>query len=148
MSSSGAPVADGIRSRPRIGLPRDLGTWGPVIAFLLIIVVFSILAPTVFPTTGNALSILNDQAVSRFLACGVTLVLLTGEFDLSAGSNLSFIGAISAVLMANLGVPIWLALPLCLAAGALVGWLNGVLVVYFGIPALIATLAVATVLMA
>lgn len=146
MSANDVPVAGGLRSGLRIRPPRDLGTWGPVIAFLLIIVVFSILAPTVFPTTGSALAILNDQAVLAILACGVTLVLLTGEFDLSAGSNLSFTGAISAVLMANLGVPVWLVLPLCLIAGALVGWVNGMLVVYFGIPALIATLAVATVL--
>lgn len=146
MSTSSSPRLEEAPSRRRIGVPRDIGTWGPVIAFVLIIIIFSALKPTVFPTTGNALSILNDQAVLAILACGLTLVLLTGEFDLSAGSNLSFVGAVSAVLMANLGVPVWLAFPICLIAGTVVGWLNGVLIVYFGIPALIATLAVGTVL--
>ena len=52
---------------------------------------------------GNILSILNDQAVLAVLACGLTVVLLCGEFDLSIASLLSITEAAKAGLIAKQG---------------------------------------------
>lgn len=125
---------------------RDLTGWGPIIAFLLLAVVFSLLRPDTFLTSGSALSILNNQAVLALVACGLTIVLIAGQFDLSIGFALTFAGAVSATLVASAQVPVWAAFAIVLAIGALVGLANGVLVTRFGVPALVATLAVGTVL--
>jgi ribose transport system permease protein len=134
------------RHSARIALPEDIGTWGPVIAFVLLIVFFSVMSPDVFPTTGNILSILNDQAVLAIVASGMTVVLLAGEFDLSVGSNLSFTGALTAGLLTYVALPMAIVIPAMIGVGFFIGWFNGILVAYLRIPALIATLAVGTIL--
>jgi ribose transport system permease protein len=125
---------------------RDLGTWAPIAFFVALIVVFGLWAPDTFPTVENFKSILNDQAVLLIAACGLTCVLLCGEFDLSIGGIISVAGALATGLIAKQGLPIGVALAVALAAGIAIGALNGILVTAFEIPALIATLAMATVL--
>lgn len=133
------------RRSPRVRLP-EIGTWGPIFAFAGLVVLFGVLEPDVFLSSGNFFSILNNQAVLAILACGLTVVLLTGEFDLSIGATLSFTGALSAGLAAKSGLAVGLVVPLVLVIGVLIGCVNGVLVAYFRVPALIATLAVASLL--
>ena len=74
-----------------------------------------------------------------FLALGVTFVVATGGIDLSIGAV-----AIASALMAGrfyqLGMPLFLVIPIMIAVGALVGGLNGLLVAKLKIPAFIATL--------
>jgi ribose transport system permease protein len=150
MKTTGGPaqrVGTGPVARPgarRLG--RDPSTWGPVLAFVLLIVVFGALRPDTFLSSGNIFSILNNQAVLAIVACGLTLVLLGGEFDLSIGAVMTFAGALSAGLVANQGMSPLLAIALVLVIGALIGAANGVLVTVFQVPALIATLAMATIL--
>jgi ribose transport system permease protein len=124
----------------------DLGTWGPVFAFCVVLVVFGSLKTNTFLTADNLLSILNDNAVLAVLASGLTVVLLTGEFDLSIASVMTFTGAISAGFTAQLGLPTAASVLVTLAIGAIIGWINGALIVYFRIHALIATLAVGSIL--
>jgi ribose transport system permease protein len=150
MKTTGAP-AERARTRPvsrpgRRHLGRDPSTWGPVIAFVLLIVVFGALRPDTFLSSGNIFSILNNQAVLAIVACGLTLVLLGGEFDLSIAAVMTFAGALSAGLVAKQGMSPLLAIAVVLVIGALIGVANGVLVTVFRVPALIATLAVATIL--
>jgi ribose transport system permease protein len=150
MKTTGGPaqrVGTGPVARPgarRLG--TDPSTWGPVLAFVLLIVVFGALRPDTFLSSGNIFSILNNQAVLAIVACGLTLVLLGGEFDLSIGAVMTFAGALSAGLVANQGTSPLLAIALVLVIGALIGAANGVLVTVFQVPALIATLAMATIL--
>jgi ribose transport system permease protein len=141
--STGATVNDDAGQTRR---RRDLAGWGPIVAFLLLGVVFSLLRPDTFLTTGSLLSLLNNQAVLAIVACGLTVVLIAGQFDLSIGFALTFAGALSASLVTAGQVPVWAALVIVLGCGALIGVANGVLVTYFGIPALVATLAVGTLL--
>jgi ribose transport system permease protein len=126
--------------------PRDPSTWGPVIAFLLLIILFGALRPSVFLSQGNLLSILNDQAVLLMLASGLTVVLLCGEFDLSIGAVLTFTGALSTGLVAKQGFPTLVAVAVAIAVGALVGYVNGLLVTYLRVSALIATLGMGVIL--
>jgi ribose transport system permease protein len=124
----------------------DLGAWAPVFFFVLLVVVFGIVEPDDFLSTNNLKSILNNGAILAILACGLTVVLLTGEFDLSVAAAASFGGALSAVLVANADVSTGIAVTAVVAAGVLIGVVNGTLVTYFRIPALIVTLAVASIL--
>ena len=69
------------------------------------------------------------------------LVVLLGHVDLSVGSVMAFVGAIAGVLMVNNGISPWLAVPLCLLMGAVIGAWQGFWVAYVGIPAFIVTLS-------
>ncbi len=124
----------------------DLGSMGPVIAFGAMIILFTVLAPNAFPTSTNVLSILNDQAVLTILSCGMTLVLLTGEFDLSLAALLGFSANLAAGLFYKSGLSPYLVVPMVLLVGALVGWINGTITVRLRIPSLIATLATGIIL--
>lgn len=69
------------------------------------------------------------------------LVVLLGFVDLSVGSVMAFVGAIAGMMMVNNHMSPWLAVPICLAIGALIGAWQGFWVAYVGIPAFIVTLA-------
>jgi rhamnose transport system permease protein len=74
------------------------------------------------------------------IAVGMTLIILTGEIDISVGS----IFAISSVVMglcASRGLPVPISATVACVVGALLGALNGVLIAYLQIPSIVATLA-------
>lgn len=108
------------------------------IVLVLLIVLFSILQP-IFLTPGNLLNILRLQAVPMIIAVGMTLVVLTGGADLSAGSSLALSGIIAGVLFVS-GVPVWLIIILVIAFGALLGAFNGLLVGIVGMSFFVVTL--------
>ncbi len=84
-------------------------------------------------------SIVSSQFI--IIAVGACLLMIAGEFDLSVGSMIGFAGMSIALLSVTLGWPVWLAIIttfiLCLAVGALNGWL----VIKTGLPSFIVTLA-------
>lgn len=69
------------------------------------------------------------------------LVVLLGYVDLSVGSVMAFVGAMAGMLMVNNNISPWLAVPLCLLVGGVIGAWQGFWVAYVGIPAFIVTLA-------
>lgn len=130
--------------------PRDrralVYRYAVVIALVVLVVAFSIAAPTTFLTLGNLRTIVNSQGVLLILALGLTAPLISGDFDLSIGATLGFCGALVAAFVGTLG---WDGAPAILATLGLaivVGAVNGWLVVGIGINAFIATLATSTVL--
>jgi rhamnose transport system permease protein len=74
------------------------------------------------------------------IAVGATLVILTGHIDVSVGSSFAVCGVVAGVL-ANAGVPVWAAGVGAVFTGAVLGAMNGALVAYAGIPAIVVTLA-------
>jgi ribose transport system permease protein len=123
-------------------LPR----YGVLIAFLVVIVVFSIAKPHIFPTWADAKSILTESAPALILAVGLTVVLAMQDFDLSIGATVGLAGGVAVALMAKhaWGWPI--ALLMALGFGVAVGILNGYLIAFLGGPSFIITLAIGTVL--
>lgn len=119
---------------------------GPVVFLLILIAGFSLAEPQYFPTWENVVTILNDGALLAILACGLTVVLIVGEFDLSAAAAASFAGALATVLVTKQGWPVPLALVAVLAAAVLIGVFNGILVTVMHIPALVATIGSASLL--
>ncbi len=117
-----------------------------VVAFLiLLIVLFSIVLPSTFPTFINGRSLITDEAIPLILALAAVIPLAAGEFDLSLGATLGF-SAITTISLSNAGLPTPLVIVLALILGAVIGAVNALLVVGIGVNAFIATLASATVL--
>ena len=113
----------------------------PIIGVLLVLIaVFMIAAPQVFLGYRIYMSFLATVPPQLILALGLTLVIASGEIDLSFPSVIAFSGFLFAWAFKTYELT-WLALLLALAGGALVGWVNGILVAVIGIPSIIATLA-------
>ena len=74
------------------------------------------------------------------VALGMTLVIVTGEIDISVGSTFAICG-VAAGILAKAGVPVWLACAAGGLTGAAAGALNGALVSFAGIPSIVVTLA-------
>ncbi len=89
---------------------------------------------------------LEVSAQLGILAVAVSLLMIAGEFDLSLGSMIALAGVIIAIPSTVLHWPIWLCVLLAFAVAALVGYLNGILVVRTGLPSFIVTLATLFVL--
>ena len=117
--------------------------YGTLIGFVAILVFFSVMLPTTFPTARNWLNITQQVSMLMVVAAGMTIVMVMGDFDLSVGSTASLAGIVAALLMAS-GMPIWLAVAGGLAVGVLGGVFNGVMVSLVGILPFIATLATMT----
>ncbi len=81
--------------------------------------------------------------ISRYgiLACGMTVVIISGGIDLSVGSVLGLVAVISSLLCIHWGMSPLLAVPLCLLAGLACGVTSGALVARFRVQPFIATLA-------
>lgn len=85
--------------------------------------------------------LLRQISVYGILACGMTIVVLSGGIDLSVGSVLGLCAVLFALLSIHWGYPAWLALLLAVAAGAACGLLSGTLIAGFNMQPFIATLA-------
>lgn len=123
--------------------PLLLKKWGTLGGFALLCAVFAILRPDVFPTMGNIRNVIDQAATLAIAAAAVTMVMATGDFDLSVGAIASLSGVTTVSVMAATG-----SMGLGMAAGAAVGLaaglLNGVLVAYGNLSAFVATLATMT----
>jgi ribose transport system permease protein len=115
-----------------------------VLLFVIAVgVVLSLITPT-FLQQGNLFNVLTNAAVVAIVGLGMTLVIASGNFDLSVGAIAAFAGAIALSVVPTLGVVAGIAAGL--AAGAIVGLVNGLIVAELRVPAFIATLGTMTIL--
>ena len=90
----------------------------------------------------NITNIIRQNAYVAILATGMLLCILTGgNIDLSVGSVVALVGALAGVFIVNVGMPVWLAICLCLLIGTLIGAFHGFFIAYIHIPPFITTLA-------
>ncbi|EOF4160351.1 ribose ABC transporter permease [Vibrio cholerae] len=115
-----------------------------LIALLFLVVVVSFLNPNFF-TVDNLLNILRQTSVNAIIAVGMTLGILTAGIDLSVGSVLALCGAFAATLVA-MEVPVLVAVPTALLAGAALGAISGIIIAKGKVQAFIATLVTMTLL--
>ncbi|CZQ94632.1 multiple monosaccharide ABC transporter permease [Trichococcus collinsii] len=112
-----------------------------VIILIGLLIAFQLMTDGIFWRPLNITNIVLQNSHILVLAAGMLLVVLLGHVDLSVGSVMAFVGAISGILMVNWNISPWLAVPICIAIGAIIGAWQGYWVAYFGIPAFIVTLA-------
>ncbi len=141
-----APAAssdDAGRSGRIIGIVERYGIFG---AWIVVIAVFGGIEPSTFLTMATVRNILSSNSVLVILALGLILPLTAAEYDLSIAANLALSSVAVAVLDAQDHVPIVLAVIIGVALSALVGLVNGAIMVFFEIESLIVTLGTSTVL--
>jgi ribose transport system permease protein len=98
-----------------------------------------------FLTTGNLTNVLLQAAVLAIVSFGVTVVIISGNFDLSVGSGVGFVGICAgSVMIETQSIP--LGILVGLGCGVAVGLTNGIIVTIFRVPSFIATLAMLVIL--
>ncbi len=112
---------------------------GLFVAIAVLYAILAVFAPN-FSTAGNLLNILRDAAFVGIIAWGMTLVLISGEIDISVGPHVAFAG-VALALLAQHGINIYIAALLVMLMGACIGIFIGVLRSYFDVPSFIVTLA-------
>src|SRR5207249_2146045 len=133
------------QSRVSVRIP-GLYRFGGLYVLALLLVVFSLLLPETFPTVLNFRTMLVSQSFLAIAAVGLLFAAINGEFDLSIGFLSGFVGALVAWLSIDHGWPAIAAALAGMVTAALVGVINGFLVVKIGIMSFIATLGTGTVL--
>ncbi len=94
-----------------------------------------------FFTAANLLNQGRLMTEVGLIAVVMTFVIITGGIDLSVGSILGLCAILVGVFWKTLGLPLPIAMVLCLVVGTLAGFVNGLIVTRFRVPPLIATLA-------
>jgi len=117
-----------------------------ILGVLFILITFFSIVTDSFLTSGNLLNVARQVSMLGISAVGMTCVILTSGIDLSVGSVMAITNITGAILMAQLGMPILPAALITLSIAALIGLINGLMVAYVGVPALITTLAMMTLL--
>ena len=126
------------RRRLRSG---DIGQLPVMVSLVVIAVIFQVLSDGRFLTPFNVVNLTLQMAAGGTISIGLALVLLLGEIDLSAGVVSGMCAAIMAVRSVEAGMPGPAAVGVALAAGAVLGAIQGSWSTQFGIPSFIVTLA-------
>ncbi|SFA97120.1 D-xylose transport system permease protein [Collimonas sp. OK607] len=108
-----------------------------LIAIAIIWAFFSWKTEGGFVTPRNLSNLLRQMSITGILACGMVLVIIGGEIDLSVGSMLGLLGGVAAVLNVTHHLPLPLNLFLVLLLGLALGLFNGYLTAYMRIPSFI-----------
>lgn len=133
-------------ARAGAGRLRRVEPWVLVSVWAVTTGVFSLLRPGTFLTTGNWANMLASQAPLVVLSLGLIVPLTASEYDVSVGSVAGFSAMVLAVLNVNGHVPLALALLAGIGSALVIGLVNGIVTVYFGIDSLIVTLGMSNVL--
>ncbi|MFC4560912.1 multiple monosaccharide ABC transporter permease [Nocardiopsis mangrovi] len=115
--------------------------YGMVIALAIIVILFQVLTGGLLLRPLNITNLIMQNSYVLILAVGMMLVIITGHIDLSVGSVVAFVGAVSAIMLTSWGLPMPVVVPLALVLGALIGAWQGFWIAYVRIPAFIVTLA-------
>jgi len=120
---------------------RNLRTSGIYVAFVALIVLFTILTGGTLLAPRNVTNLVLQNAHILIMVLGMLMVIVAGHIDLSVGSVLAFASAVSAFLVIKQGMPWWVGIIAAIVVGVLVGAWHGFWVAFVGIPAFIVTLA-------
>jgi simple sugar transport system permease protein len=137
-------VSDSLSPSPTVSAPFQrwldiLIRYGLLLVLAVIVIVFSVAEPA-FMRVNNLFLILQSVSIVALLALGVTLTMAVGGLDLSIGAVAAMSLMIASYVMVVLEWDALSAIVISLAGGALVGLLNGWLIVKLRIPDILATL--------
>lgn len=121
---------------------RELGIF---IAFIIVLIVLTILSPNAFARPANLINILKQASINGILATGMMFVIISGGIDLSVGSTVALAGVIAATFAHPGEYPLIVPVILALVVGGVVGLINGYGVAYGNIPSFIVTLGTMTI---
>jgi ribose transport system permease protein len=111
----------------------------------LMFLFFSIFAPH-FASLSNIYTIAQVSSYTFIVAAGLTFLFIAAEIDLSLGANLAFTGVIMGLCVTNYGLDPWIGALCAIAAGLIIGAINGFVVTVVGVQSFIVTLGMLSVL--
>ncbi len=120
--------------------------YGTIFGLAAMVIAFSLLSPRAFPTLYNFTNVLNQASLTMIIAAGLTVAVIVGELDLSIGFAASLHGILVTGLIVGSKLPIGLAVLVVLLGGALIGFVNGLIVTKVKVNSVIGTLGVGTIL--
>lgn len=119
----------------------NIREYGMYIALFVIILIFTIFTDGLFISSRNISNLLDSAGYIAVLAVGMTLVIVIRHIDLSVGFLAGFLGAITAILLTQYELSVWLVIPIILILGILIGLVYGLLIAKIGVPSFVVTLA-------
>jgi putative multiple sugar transport system permease protein len=120
---------------------RAMKDYGLLAALVIIVVFFQIATGGSLLQPLNVTNLLLQNSYIVIMALGMLMVIVSGHIDLSVGSIVGVVGALAGMLIVQLQLDLISATLLCLAAGALIGAMQGYCIAYWGMPSFIVTLA-------
>lgn len=126
------------------GFKSLLSDW--MIVFLFIVLFALCCLNKNFRNPQNIMNVLRQASFVSIIAMGEFFVILIGEMDMSISSIIGMVSIFFAGYVVNNGLPIWIAFVLVIIMAAIIGVLNGILVVYGKMPSFIATLVIMNML--
>ncbi|SLN66950.1 ABC transporter permease [Roseisalinus antarcticus] len=127
-------------ARTGTGLKDWAERYGLLAAWVLIILILGAFRPEQMFSWNSYATMLGSNAMIVVLTLALIIPLTTGDFDLSVASVMAISSMLIAVLNVRLGYPIGSAMLIALMAGAAIGFINALFILYFGIHSLIVTL--------
>ena len=129
---------DQSQHRSLIGRVMNFPVFWVFMAAVLACVTLSLITDT-FATERNLFNVARNFAFVAIIGIGMTAVIISGGIDLSVGSVVVLSAMVISVMMAD-GNPFWISAIVALCAAMTVGFVNGVLIAYAGMPAFVVTL--------
>ena len=118
-----------------------MANWGTVVVILLLITVFSMLMPNIFPTRANFTTILRSICIVSIMAMGKTFAIAVDGIDLSIGIAATFSCTLVTVLFVWFAVPTPIAVLMVIIAAMSIGLCNSFIIVKLKVPPMLATLS-------
>lgn len=127
-----------------------LSRYGTIISLVVLVIIFSLGRPEVFPSVRNMFNILNQISILGIIALGLTVCMVVGLFDLSIGAMATFGGYFAARFLMEMNgdsvLIVILAIVAVLLLAMLIGMINGALTSYLGISPIVETLAMSFII--
>ena len=121
---------------------RNMRQYGMILALVVIIIFFGVVTGGKLIWPRNVTMLVRQNAYVLILAIGMMLCILTGgNIDLSVGSLVALVSAMSGLMATTLGVPAWLSIIISLLTGLLAGMWQGFWIAFVKVPPFITTLA-------
>ena len=114
---------------------------GPMVMILAILLFMGVVEPARYFRATNLNLILLDAALYMPMAMAMTFVITQRGIDLSIGSVAALSGIIMAFLIKQYGFSVYVAVPIAIGLGAVMGLINGLIITRLNVPDLIGTLA-------
>ena len=140
-SKEGAASASKVSIGRRLLEQRELS----IFLVVLLVAIFLNFASPNFLSRANLTALVLGLSFNAIVAVGMTILLISGGFDLSVGAALALAGAVAGYAMTKIDAAVPVAIVLGLATGAGVGLINGLIIAKVGVNPLITTLGISQV---
>ncbi len=135
----GSPRSPNLEPHGQRVLKTNFREWSVAVALGVLLIFVAVAAPAFFQPQ-PLISLLTREAPTLVVACGMALVIICRQIDISVGSQFA-VCSVCAGLLAAMKWPLTLVLPASIVIGALMGAINGALIAGLRLPSIVVTLA-------